>query len=45
MHIYIPMDRDNNVVKARVGSKARWRGKRWGKWGTSVIVSTIEKEM
>ena len=39
----IAMDTDNYVVKAR-GQKLGGGGYKWGKWGTSLIVSTLKKK-
>ena len=42
MHIYAqPVDTDNNVAKAGVGGAGAGQ-RRGGKWGPSVIVSTIK---
>ena len=40
-----PTDTDNNVMRAGSWGDMGWveRGKGWGKWETSVIVSTVKK--
>ena len=41
VHICTAMDTDHSVVK--VGGRGWVEGSKGGKWGTSVIVSTIKK--